>query len=226
MSKPLLARDGGPGPGPAPRPRVRFETGSRRRRRWSACGEVAEKLTVGIPAGPITRSAIASALALELGPTIACTPSTSTRRRASCDRLLGVGEVVSPIADRHALPEYTAGGVDVLDRQFEGAPPVGDHLFGRAAAEVHQQTDLQCPRTLPTPPPPPPPNRSDSATGQAGSPPHTTYPPRTPTGPLPSSSYHYPQKDRSTATDWRSTPTIEQAVQHRVEAGRRRVVAN
>ena len=58
---------------------------------------MAEKLTVGMAAGPIARAATASALALALGPTMACTLSTSTRCRAAATAFSG-SAVVSPTA--------------------------------------------------------------------------------------------------------------------------------
>ena len=64
---------------------------------WVSSGDVAEKLTVGMAAGPITRSATGSALALALGPTMACTPLTSTRRRAAATAFSG-SDVASLIA--------------------------------------------------------------------------------------------------------------------------------
>ena len=68
-----------------------------------SAGEVAEKLTVGTPAGPITRSATGSAAALAPGPTTACAPSTSTRRRASSTATAG-SDPVSPTANVTGRP--------------------------------------------------------------------------------------------------------------------------
>ena len=58
-------------------------------------GQLRGGLMVGTPAGPITRSASSSALALALGPTMACTPSTSMRCRATATAVSGLA-VVSP----------------------------------------------------------------------------------------------------------------------------------
>ena len=64
---------------------------------------MAEKLTVGMAAGPITRSATGSALALALGPTMTCTPSISTRRRAAATAFSG-SAVASPMATATGKP--------------------------------------------------------------------------------------------------------------------------
>ena len=47
-----------------------------------SCGDVADGLIIGTDAGPIISSATRSEAALEFGPTMACTPSSSSNRRA------------------------------------------------------------------------------------------------------------------------------------------------
>ena len=66
-------------------------------------GELAEKVTPGMPAGPSTRSATGKAFLLELGPTMAWTPSTSIRRRAAATALSG-SDIVSPMANSTGRP--------------------------------------------------------------------------------------------------------------------------
>ena len=66
-------------------------------------GEVAEGLMLTTPAGPVTRSATGRELALELGPTMAWTPSVSTSRRASATAV-SLSVPVSPRADSTSKP--------------------------------------------------------------------------------------------------------------------------
>ena len=59
---------------------------------------------MGMPAGPVTRSATASALALEVGPTIAWTRSSSTSRRATATAFSG-SSVESPTTNCTGWPK-------------------------------------------------------------------------------------------------------------------------
>ena len=105
-----------------------------------SCGDVADGLIIGTDAGPVSSSAMRREAALEFGPTMACTPSSSSNppRRLDAD-----AEVAGRIAGRalHRLTEHAARLVDVRNGQLES--PLSFCGADRRSRVVEQQAKLQ-----------------------------------------------------------------------------------
>ena len=98
-----------------------------------SAGEEADGVIITTPEGPITLSVTASVTVLEIAPTIACTPSISTRRRASSTPCVGFHFRVA--RDEHDVAAvHAAGLVDVLHRKLHADADHVPQLSERAGA--------------------------------------------------------------------------------------------